>query len=192
MTTEDAINDIESLDFAVRLNLASGLKRFIQLLRNEPSVKLLINVINKDTSLKTAVLKRVKDLSGRDFDERYENPSDTAVAAYVWLLGLMDPEAWKSAAAIAASMPQTWWARKTSRFISQTDSSSISAARSSLEVFQGTPLQQFVKTSPGTSKANTESLWSRDFILDNQASTLVLFTIPPKSTVSKRTVVVKR
>jgi len=125
MTPQETFNDIESISFAVRLNLASGIKHFIQLLRNEPSVKALINAMNKDIRLKADIFDRVVELSKRLFDKGYEHPNDAAIAAYVWLLGIMDPEkdTWKAAADIATSIPQTWWARKISKFIDQTDSS---------------------------------------------------------------------
>jgi len=181
MTPQDAIADIESFDFAIRINLASGLKHFIQLLRSEPSVKFLINVMNREMRIKAEILSRIKILSQVESDSRYEHPSDTAIAAYVWVLGIMDPENWKTAASIASTLPRGWWARKISQFISQTDTSIVAVADSQAQTVLGPTDQQFVDTAPvGSGIGNTASPKSRR-ILFNRPSRVMTFTIPRES-----------
>lgn len=114
MNIDEAIAEIESTSIAARLGVASDLRTFVAGMKLEPAVCSLYESMHEPESL-GRVLSRISALSRRQADYRYENPWDTALAVYLWMVAHRDRERAKLAAAIVSHAPQCWWAAKLSR-----------------------------------------------------------------------------
>ena len=113
MTFQEAQREIESGSMAIRLNVASGLKTFMRAIQGERAVcELRQMLIAKE--MQEHVLSRLIALSRQRIDRRYENPWDTALTIYLWLISSVDQDLLHLAADIVAQAPQCWWAQKLS------------------------------------------------------------------------------
>jgi len=114
VTFQEAQRQIESDSMAIRLNVASGLKTFMRAIQGERAVyELRQMLVAKETQ--EHVLSRLIELSGQRIDRRYENPWDTALTIYLWLISSVDQNLLALSADIVAQAPQCWWAQKLSR-----------------------------------------------------------------------------
>lgn len=116
MSVREAMTEIESLDFAVRLNVASDFRTFIQAARQHRAVKSLYREL-ASAEVSKKIVSRVAELSRQAIDLRYENQWDTALAVYVWLISLRDTSFSRIAAEVAVQAPQCWWATRLARSI---------------------------------------------------------------------------
>jgi hypothetical protein len=116
MTFTEAMREIESHEFAARLNVASNFRTFLRAARQQRAVRILLNELDSPEKHQE-VFFRVFELSRQQVDLRYENQWDTALAIYVWLISLKDPGLAKAAASVTTRAPQCWWAAKISRHI---------------------------------------------------------------------------
>jgi hypothetical protein len=108
------MTEIESAEFAARVNVASDGRTFVRALCAEPAVSALADRIRGDDgpSVTDILSRRVARLAGQATDVRYEHPGDAALAAYLWLIALAFPDAARAAAAGVLERPNLWWARK--------------------------------------------------------------------------------
>lgn len=102
---------VESNAFATRAQVASTLPVFEQALRREVSFQDLLRHLQMDASSPEVVTKRIASLAQEPIDERYANPFDVPIAAYLLALSDTSSGLAKIAATSAARAPQTWWAR---------------------------------------------------------------------------------
>jgi hypothetical protein len=82
----EALDHIESMDFAVHAGLASGcsvLKRFFE---EDPQVQKLTDLCHDSRELAVFLLGHMLLLTTLKFDEKYSNPHDHAMAAYLHIL----------------------------------------------------------------------------------------------------------
>jgi len=114
MNIDEAIAEIESTSMVARLGVASDFRTFVAGIKLEPAVHFLYESMH-DPKPVGRVLSRISALSRRHADCRYENPWDTALAVYLWMVAHRDRERAKLAAAIVSQAPQCWWATKLSR-----------------------------------------------------------------------------
>lgn len=110
-STEELFGGIESHRFAALVNVASNLKTFLRALDAQPEVRQLAAAMTS-AEVRAAVLARVVELTGKESDPGYENPWDSALAAYLWLLSRTDPAAVAVAAARIRACSRCWWANK--------------------------------------------------------------------------------
>jgi hypothetical protein len=155
MTISEAMNEIESYEFAARLNVASDLRTFLRAAQTEPSVNDLLQELDSPEK-RLAVLSKVFELSQRQIDLSYENPWDSSLAIYVWSMSLKDLGLAKAAAETAIQAPQCWWAVKLSRKILLTQESPMPSASSStmeptVQITAGPALQTFASAPTGIS-----------------------------------------
>src|SRR5947207_759899 len=101
--------EIESHGFSAQVNVASNYKTFCRALGGQPEVQRLAALmkLNENQQL---VFQRVLELSGKPFDQEFENPWDSALAAYIWLLSSTDQALAKTAAARILECHGCWWA----------------------------------------------------------------------------------
>lgn len=116
MSLNNLFVEIESYGFAARLNAASGLKTFLRAASSEGSVDKLLYKMD-DIENRSLVLLRMMDLVRLKPDPRYENPKDTALAVYLWVLKIKDMNLAEIGAEAILSVPQCWWAARISRHI---------------------------------------------------------------------------
>jgi len=108
---EELFSAIESHRFAALVNVASNLKTFLRALDAQPDIRQLAAAM-ASLEVRSAVLARLIELAGKDFDQACENPWDSALAAYLWLLSTADPQMGALAAARIRGCPRCWWAKK--------------------------------------------------------------------------------
>jgi hypothetical protein len=154
MTLDEAMKEIESHEFAARVNVASDLTTFLQAAQAEPSVNCLLEELDSP-EMRPAVLSKVYELTQRQVDPRYENPWDTALAVYVWAMSLRDLDLAKVAAKEVVQVPQCWWAAKLSRQLLLTQESPVPSASSSttrptVQITDAPPLRTFSSAAKGT------------------------------------------
>ena len=122
------MNQIESPTFAARFCIASGKKVFLAALASDATVNKLAGRLRARPRLIDKVLKRIRELARQQVDTRYENPLDTALAAYLWCLDQVDRGVARIGAEFVLGAPQIWWARELSNVVLQPGSrSSVTA-----------------------------------------------------------------
>ena len=109
MTFEEALHDIESHEFAAHVNLASDLATFLRIANDHESVRTLLSGIVSIDRQKH-LLSEVLRLSRLEVDIRYENPWDSALAVFLWVLSLRSPRLAPVAAEATIQTRQCWWA----------------------------------------------------------------------------------
>jgi hypothetical protein len=114
MNLREAREEIESADFAARVNVASGLSTLLEASKLEGAVVALWNeMISEEVTLR--VLNRIRELAEESVDSRYRNPRDTALAIYLWLLVLRSPGLCDIGAETALKAGQCFWSKHLAR-----------------------------------------------------------------------------
>ena len=116
MTFEEAIQDIESHEFAAKLGLASDFKTFTRIAASQISVKELFKQLEKP-EIEDRLYNRAVDLSQRSIDPRYENSLDKALTIYLWVTDLRNPHLALLMAEHIIHAPQCWWAHMLSKHL---------------------------------------------------------------------------
>ena len=131
--------EIESHGFSAQVNVASNYKTFCRALGGQPEVQRLAALmkLNENQQL---VFQRVLELSARPSDQEFENPWDSALAAYIWLLASTDQALAKMAAAKIIESHGYWWAKKVADEVLK--SSSISSTSAGPAIMQPDPHSQ--------------------------------------------------
>lgn len=111
MNLQDIFREIESVEFSAYLSVVSGLRPFWMAISEQEVVHNLIKALKSYENVKEVVL-RIYQLSQEEFDTRFSNPKDKALAVYMWVLSLTSPGVSKMVANTVLDTPQIWWARK--------------------------------------------------------------------------------
>ena len=118
MISRELLERAESIQFATELNVVSSERLFESALRHHPLVTDLFGHLT-DVESREQLAVRLADLLYRDIDPRYEHPHDVAIAVYLRLLDVSDPQLGGLAAATAVRQPNLWWARSVAMEILQ-------------------------------------------------------------------------
>jgi hypothetical protein len=113
MPLNDLLAEIESTRFAVHVGVASDFATLIRGARAEDSVNELLRCATEEEQ-RSQIMHRAIQLARRNVDIRYENPSDTALTVYLWVLMQTDLALSQLLAGVFAIAPQLWWAKKLS------------------------------------------------------------------------------
>ena len=107
--------EIERRDFELEISVESGFQRMISRIASNNAVREAINIIKADktSALSGLVLDRIRRLSIVAVDPRYRNQNDTALAAYLLLLGVAAPEYLRVGIRLVGLAANTWIAKKT-------------------------------------------------------------------------------
>lgn len=116
MTYEEAVQEIESHEFSARLGIASDFKTFTHIAVSQPSVKELFTQLKKP-EIEESLYNRTVDLSRRSIDPSFENPLDKALAIYLWVTDLRNPNLALLMSEHIIHAPQCWWAHKLSKHL---------------------------------------------------------------------------
>jgi hypothetical protein len=81
------------------------------------------------------VFARVVELAAAPAEEEYEHPADSALAAYLWLLGARNGDYSERATETVLECKRCWWARKMAEHVRNEKVSENSSE--SLEIYQG-------------------------------------------------------
>lgn len=117
MAWQEVFQQIESEEFAASLNIASSRSVFLDFLSDNSAIRSLVELLRKDSENADRVLARIKLLIGLQIDYRYENPHDSALAAYAWALANEAPDLAPLAAEMLTNARQIWWAREVATLI---------------------------------------------------------------------------
>src|SRR5271166_4276588 len=102
---------IESPEFDAHVNVASTQRVFLAVLKTSPAYQELFLYLRRNAEASQVIFSRVKGLVALQFDPRYANPNDSAVAAYLWALAQTHPEFGRMTAEVVLNARQIWWAR---------------------------------------------------------------------------------
>ena len=112
-----ALNEIESLEFDVRLNVVSSYRLFLTAAQQEPAVKALYQAMQSSEEVTGEVFGRVCQLSTMEIDTRYGNSKDAALTVLLWLLWLTEKAYAEVAAHYVAGAGNCWYAWRMARTI---------------------------------------------------------------------------
>jgi hypothetical protein len=113
MTIAETMAAIERDEFAAEMNLAAGTNAFRRAIREHDLFRRLSELTKENTS---AVLERIETISLIEIDDRYENPFDTALSAYLMALpSTAEPQAAARASQAVLRTQKIWWASAVAR-----------------------------------------------------------------------------
>jgi hypothetical protein len=110
MNVTEAMQKIEELRFSALTNLASEFRTFVHILTDQEEVKVLSGLM-KSPQVTASVFERLIPLTRSALEEAYEHPADTAMAAYLWLLGQQPHDCLETATEAVLGCKQSWWSR---------------------------------------------------------------------------------
>ena len=109
---EKIVQDIESIDFAARLNVVSSSRSFFDSIVEEPEVISLQQSMKESDEVCNIVLRRIELLSKLEINQLYENPNDIPLAVFLWLLLSVKSKYSSMAVSLVSKTPKCWYARK--------------------------------------------------------------------------------
>ena len=112
MNWQEAIEEIQSVEFDVNLNVVSGTNAFFRAVAQEPAVLEACRELLQSGEVREDALGRIYDLVKQDTDPRFENPNDTPLAILLWLTTFAAPDYTKRAAAQVDLAQRCWYAKK--------------------------------------------------------------------------------
>ena len=112
MNWKDALNEIESVEFDIRINVVSSFRLFLNAARQEPAVIGLYQELQQSGEVAEEILGRVCELSQLSIDARYGHPADTTLAILLWMLSLRQRTYAEIAANYVESAKNCWYAWK--------------------------------------------------------------------------------
>jgi hypothetical protein len=117
MTYEEAIHRIESIQFSVEVNVVSSLASFVNAIRREEAVRLLVREMRSQPHVWRDVCARIIQLRMSPIDPQYENPHDVSLATYVLSSEWFNGWAGRFAARLVSNVQNTWWARRVAALV---------------------------------------------------------------------------
>ena len=112
MNWQEALNEIQSVEFDVNLNVVSSTDAFFEAVAREPAVLEAYDQMRNSGDLREEALGRLCDLVWTDADPRYENPNDTPLAVLLWLTNFAASDFAAIAAGWVDQAPRCWHAKK--------------------------------------------------------------------------------
>ena len=117
MNWQQALAEIESIEFDVQLNVVSSFDLFLNAARDEPAVIALYEAMQASEEVSDTVLERVSKLSTQEIDTRYGNTNDAALTVYLWLLSLCRKAHATAGALCIVGAPNCFYAWKAARLV---------------------------------------------------------------------------
>ncbi len=117
MTWQEALEEIQTHEFDVNLNVVSSYGAFFKAASRQPAVQEMARQLAECSNRREETLGLIYDISNLAIDPRYENPKDTSLAILLWLTSFADPEYSRLAAFYVDQAPQCWYAKKLARSI---------------------------------------------------------------------------
>ena len=99
--------EIESCSFAARANIALDLNTFLEVITRHPAVESLWKRLRAKSDI-DCLVKMMQHLCNLNFDLRYENPWDSALATYAWILTNVNPEREDIAIHLLRELKNSW------------------------------------------------------------------------------------
>ncbi len=121
MNLTDYFNQIEGIRFAAGLGVLSGFKVLLLVLKDDETLKGLVNELRKSPESRQAVLQRIRELLPANPQPEYEHPHDAALAGYLYVLNRTAPDMALIAIEEILQTSQLWWARRLAEHIRETE-----------------------------------------------------------------------
>ena len=109
MNVTEAMRQIEGLEFAAYVGIASSLKVFLRQVASNDAVRSLLAQMD-ESETRDAVLGRLLELTKVEADEGFEHPADAALATYLWLLAEKSTDRVQQAADAIRMAKMVHWA----------------------------------------------------------------------------------
>jgi hypothetical protein len=119
MSPREMMETIEGPQFAAEVNLAAGFEAFHRSIQSHSLFRDLAGLMKDHPAVFKTVLVRLNDLSRKPIRMQYENPYDSAMAAYLMAADGVDPEVAAVAAEAVSKAPNCWWASQVSSGIAR-------------------------------------------------------------------------
>src|SRR6516165_5266378 len=107
---DELFEAIEDPRFSAAVNVASDLSHFLQALASTPEFRKLLGLLSAPDA-RARVMDRLLKVVAREIEPAYENPWDTALTAYLYLIWRTD----EGQALVAANgilfCANCWWSR---------------------------------------------------------------------------------
>ena len=117
MNWQEALEEIQSVEFDANLNVVSGTNSFFRAVAQEPAVIEAYQELRNSGELREEILGRIYDLAVQEIDPRYANPNDTPLAVFLWLTYFGAGDLARIAADRVDHAPQCWYASKLAKRI---------------------------------------------------------------------------
>ena len=112
MNWQEALEEIQSVEFDVNLNVVSGTNAFFRAVSQDPAVMEAYREMQQSGEVREEVIGRLYDLVKQETDPRFENPNDTSLAVLLWLTNFAAHEYAELTAAWVDLAPRCWYAKK--------------------------------------------------------------------------------
>ena len=106
------LKQIESVQFAAQVDIASGFRVFQRALEKNEFVHSLLRYVQEHPQRQQKVYQRLLELLEMNDQPDYAHPYDPALTAYLYVLNAVDSALADSAAQRLLQTPQLWWAKK--------------------------------------------------------------------------------
>ncbi len=117
MKIGESLSILESAEFDATAGLASGYGTFCRIVSSHGAFCALTDILSKDSESKKILLARIASLAQKKVDSRYLNLFDTAFAAYLYALSLVDLDLAQSAAMVVSNIENCHWAKLISKHL---------------------------------------------------------------------------
>lgn len=112
MNWQEALEEIQSIEFDANLNVVSGTNAFFRAVSQDSAVMEACREMLQSGEAREEVLGRIYDLVGQEIDPSFENPNDTPLAVLLWLTNFAAPSHAERAATWVDVAPGCWYAKK--------------------------------------------------------------------------------
>jgi hypothetical protein len=141
---QEIMTKIESVEFSAVLGIASSFNVFSRMLYKQVPVKILMKKLQENThEIGWQVFQRIVELSQKEIDSRYENPWDTAIAAYLSTLSLINLELAQVASGFILEAKNCWWSTKLAKYLMQ-DKDTVCFDTKTIEEFKNVNSNQYL------------------------------------------------
>ena len=112
MNWQEALEQIQSVEFDINLNVASSTDAFYEAVAGQPAVLDAYRLMRSSGDHVEDVLGKLRDLTWAETDPRYENPNDSSLAALLWLTNFAASDYATIAATWVDQAPRCWHSKK--------------------------------------------------------------------------------
>ena len=112
MNWQEALEQIQSVELDVNLNVVSSTDSFFEAVAREPAVLSAYALMRESGELREEALGKLSDLVWTETDASYENPNDTSLAVLLWLTNFAANDFATIAAGWVDQAPRCWHAKK--------------------------------------------------------------------------------
>lgn len=109
---EALLDRLESTEFDVMVNLASGLQLAVNIAREQPAFRSLVERLKARPSEATRLLSRVNALAKAEIDPRWHSPYEAALLGMLVAAFDVSPSLGVLAARLASGAPEAPWVRR--------------------------------------------------------------------------------